>query len=774
MKSKHCNPRACHIAISGSYRAACYFYTGIHSDNIMKVSYAGFLIVLIGLYSTPLAAQENSDPPLVLPRKPPDAAIELDGLSDEPFWETIDPLPVTMLYPTYRGEMTERTEIRVAYDEEYLYASIRAYHDNPDNIRANTYVRDRWGEDDEFTLLVDTFYDRENAMMFMVNPTGNRIDFLVFNDAEPNQGSYLNRDWNTFWDAEAMITDEGWFAEMRIPFSSLQFNVRDNGEVVMGLKVYRWMPEKYENHQYPAAPPRLRNPYLKPSTAQKVVLKGIDNRQPLYVTPYLLGGLEQGNRLNSAETDYNRVDKLTADIGGDLKYSLTDNLTLDLTVNTDFAQAEADNEQVNLSRFPLFFPEKRSFFQERSGIFEFDTGGRTSLFFSRRIGLDSDGNPVPIIGGGRVTGRAGPWDIGLLNMQTAESGILPSENFGVFRFRRGVLNENSFVGGIYTHRLGADGSINVGYGADAGLQVTPNDYLILRWAQTYDETRGWGLGSGRFRGRLERSRLEGFGYYLEGIWSGEDYTPDLGFITARNFTAVTTEVSYGWLPGEESALRSYRGVVWGHARFRNEDKTAEELSASTVFIYGFKSGNGGVIWQNLTFEDLPEQIELSENARIPPGRYTFYTFGLDFNTTPGYLLRGNASLRVGSFYDGSKITFDLGPTWNLSPHLELGGTYTLNEINFPVRNQHFTSHLFRLRSLYSLNEHLSVQTLLQFNNIRDLLLANLRLRYNFADGNDLWLVYNDGFNTSRGRFEPELPVSNTRTILLKYTYTFNF
>ncbi len=701
-----------------------------------------------------------------------DRPITLDGFSDDAAWQSIEPLPVSMLYPTYQGEMTEHTEIRISYDDEYFYASIRAYHSNPENLRANTYVRDRWGEDEEFTVILDTFYDRENAMMFMVNPTGNRIDFLLFNDAEPNQGSYLNRDWNTFWDAEAVITDDGWFAEMRIPFSSLQFNVEDNGNVIMGLKVYRWIPGKYENHHFPPTSPSLRNPYLKPSTAQTIVLNGIENKRPFYITPYFLGGVEQNHTLNSSETSYQRDDELIAEIGGDLKYSLTNNLTLDVTVNTDFAQVEADNEQVNLSRFPLFFPEKRQFFQERSGIFEFDTGGRTSLFFSRRIGLDLQGNPVPIIGGARVAGRAGNWDIGLLNMQTADSPNLPSENFGVLRFRRGIINEDSFMGGMYTHRVGANGDVNIGYGADAGLQITPNDYLILRWAQTYDDQASLSLQSGRFRGRLERSRLEGIGYYVDGIWSGKDYTPDLGFITARNFTQVTSEVSFGVLPGVESRLRSYRGLVWGNARFRNDEEIAELLSASTVFLYEFKSGNGGVIWQNLTFEDLPEPIILSDDARIPMGRYIFYTFGLDFNTTPGYLLRGNANLEIGSFYDGNKITFNIGPTWNVSGHLELGAVYTLNEINFSDRDQHFTSHVIRLRSLLSLNTHFSVQTFIQFNNTRDALLANARLRYNFSEGNDLWLVYNDGFNTNRGEFEPRLPVSSLRTILLKYTHTF--
>lgn len=727
------------------------------------------ILFLIATGLIPAKAQSTEETPMTISRIA--TPIEIDGISNEPAWLSIEPLPVSMLYPTFGGDMTERTEIRIAYDDDYIYASIRAYHSNPENLRANTFVRDRWGEDEEFTLILDTFYDRENAMMFMVNPTGNRIDFLIFNNAEPNQGTYLNRDWNTFWDAEAVITEDGWFAEMRIPFSSLQFNVNEQGDVIMGLKVYRWIPSKYENHHFPATPPRFRNPYLKPSTAQKIQFSRIENERPLYITPFLLGGFEQESVRNQ-QSGFNRKNKLNGEIGGDIKYSLTSDLTLDLTVNTDFAQVEADNEQVNLTRFPLFFPEKRQFFQERSGIFEFDTGEQTSLFFSRRVGLDQQGTPVPIIGGGRLTGRAGEWDIGLLNMQTVSSPNLPSENFGVFRFRRGMFNEDSFMGGIYTHRLGANGDINIGYGADTGLQITLNDYLIFRWAQTYDNQEGWGLNSGRFRTRLERSRLEGFGYYIDGIWSGENYTPDLGFITARNFTQFTTEVSNGWLPGESSRLRSLRALIWNQSRFRNDEQIAELISTSAVFLYEFKSGNGGVIWQNVTVEDLPEPIILSDRAKVPIGRYTFYTFGLNVNTTPGYLLRGFVSLEAGTFYDGNKITINIRPTWNVTDRLEFGSRYTLNEIRFPGRDQSFTSHVFQLRSLYSLNTHFSVQKFLQFNSTRKVILSNVRLRYNFAEGNDLWLVYNDGFNTNRGRFEPQLPLSNVRTVMLKYTYTF--
>ena len=371
---------------------ACYVSTNACSKAI--------LLLALLLAAGPVWAQEISTPErLTLPRL--SQPIELDGLSTEPAWDTVAPLPVTMYQPTYRGTPTERTEIRIAYDGEYLYASGRFYDAEPDGIRSNSLYRDRYSGDDTFALVLDTFNDNENALWFYTSPAGVRFDQAVANDAEFSGGRPINESWNTHWDVATVQTDEGWFAEMRIPYSSLGFQ-DNNGRVVMGMIAYRFIARKNERHVFPAIAPNWNMGFAKPSVAQDVVLEGVASQKPLYITPYTLGGFSQNAVLNDPETAYDRHESFTRDLGLDLKYNLTNNLTFDATVNTDFAQVEADDQQVNLTRFSLFFPEKRQFFQERAGIFAFNFGFQDRLFHSRRISLNDDGEAVRIFTGGPV------------------------------------------------------------------------------------------------------------------------------------------------------------------------------------------------------------------------------------------------------------------------------------------------------------------------------------------------------------------------------------
>ncbi|UCC47384.1 MAG: carbohydrate binding family 9 domain-containing protein, partial [Gemmatimonadota bacterium] len=324
------------------------------------------------------AASQEADPLLILARVR--GAVELDGLSDEPAWDGIDPFPMTMYTPTFRGELTERTEIRVAYDDHYLYVSGRFFDSEPSRIRVNSLYRDRLSDDDCFGVVIDPFNDNDIGLWFFTTPAGVRGDVSISGDG---QGAW-NGSWNTHWDVAAVQTSEGWFAELRIPFSSLGFQA-EGGRVEMGISAYRYIPRKNERQVFPEIPPEFE--HLRPSLARDAVLEGVIARRPVYVTPYVLSGVGQTSVLNDVGDGYRLHSEGEAEVGGDLRYNLTSNLTLDLTVNTDFAQVEADDYQVNLTRFSLFFPEKRQFFQERSGIFDFFTGGATRLFYSRRIGL---------------------------------------------------------------------------------------------------------------------------------------------------------------------------------------------------------------------------------------------------------------------------------------------------------------------------------------------------------------------------------------------------
>ncbi len=295
--------------------------------------------------------------------------------------------------------------------------------------------RDRLAGSDHFEILLDTYSDNETAYIFNTISTGVRTDAAVANDATGgtiSSSAWFNRNFNTFWDTKVSRDEKGWYAETRIPFSSLRFQNVD-GEVVMGLTVQRKIARKLERLVFPNIPPENDWAFLKPSLAQKILIKGIKPTKTVYITPYLLSGTARTNMLNDSENGYEWDNNPEFDIGGDVKFSVTNNLTMDFTGNTDFAQVEADDQLINLSRFSLFFPEKRQFFQERSAVFEFRTGGLSRLFFTRRIGLTDDGMPVPIIGGVRLTGRINTWDVGALNMQTRNFNSFESENFGVFR-----------------------------------------------------------------------------------------------------------------------------------------------------------------------------------------------------------------------------------------------------------------------------------------------------------------------------------------------------
>jgi len=430
---------------------------------VTKPYHIPFLLLFILLY-----VQSFSNEKLKLQRLT--ATINFDGKPNEQAWQFIDTLPVTMHAPVFKGSSKEKTLIKIAYDDQFLWVGAQLLVNDPKHIRATSKKRDELsGNSDFFGVILDTYNDNENALGFFTTPTGLRLDAAISGDASSRMP--LNTDWNTFWDVKTSRDEKGWYCELRIPFSSLRFQtVNDITE--MGLISWRWSAHSNENVTFPSIDPKYGMwATWKPSLARKVLFDKIKPSKPVYLSPYVLAGHSNDNSLNTDETAYVNEKEWIHEVGGDIKYSITSNLTMDLTVNTDFAQVEADDQQVNLTRFSLFFPEKRMFFQERASIFTFNLGGPNNLFYSRRIGLDDDGNPVKIYGGARIYGRVGKWDLGFLNMQTANSDELPSENFGVLRLRRQVINSNSYVGGMFTSRLGGNGNYNIAYGFDGIFRV---------------------------------------------------------------------------------------------------------------------------------------------------------------------------------------------------------------------------------------------------------------------------------------------------------------
>ena len=715
---------------------------------------------------------------LALPRL--DGPIRLDGLSDEPAWQAVEPWLPTQYEPDNGAPPTERTEFLVAYDDQYIYFALRGYDRDSTGIRANTLYRDRLSGDDHFEILLDTFNDNETGVLFTTTPAGIRKDAAIANDASGGgitSGQWINGDFNTFWDVATAVNGEGWFAEIRVPFTSLRFQDQD-GEVVMGIILQRKVARKTERLVFPSVPSIADWAFLKPSLAQKIVLEGIRPRTPLYLTPYGLTGVEQSYPLNDLGTGYPREDDFKVEAGADLKYGITNNLTLDLTVNTDFAQVEADDQQVNLTRFSLFYPEKRQFFQERAGLFEFRTGGLSRLFHSRRIGLTDEGQPVRILGGARLVGRWGGWDLGLLDMQTAESDSLPSENFGVVRLRRQVFNAYSYAGAMLTSRVGIDGSYNLAYGLDGVVRVAGDDYLTIQWAQTFDhEQIDAGnldvVNSGRFTAELERRRRSGWGYDAIVAWGGPEYDPGIGFTQRNDFTLLDDSIAYTWIPGQTSSLIRHTLGVTGFVFLRNADRSVESAEVGPAWEFAAKSGAGGTAEAKLLYEDLLVPFELSPEVVVPPGSYTFFRVGASYHVSHTRLFQLRPRVEAGTFYDGSQATVEVAPIWYVSPHLELSGVYQFSRIRFPERDQGFDVHLARLRIGTALNTKVSTNAFIQFNSTAHTVSANVRFRYNFREGNDFWIVYNEGMNTDRDRLTPTLPFSNVRTVLVKYTHTFH-
>jgi hypothetical protein len=715
---------------------------------------------------------------LVLPRL--DGPIRLDGLSDEPAWAVVQPWLPTQYEPDNGAPPTERTEFLVAYDANAIYFALRAYDRDRSGIRSNTLYRDRLSGDDHFEILLDTFNDNETGLVFTTTPAGIRKDAAISHDAsggDITSGEWINGDFNTFWDVATVVNGDGWFAEMRVPFTSLRFQ-DEGGQVVMGIILQRKVARKTERLVFPAVPSIANWAFLKPSLAQKIVLQGVRPNTPLYVTPYGLGGLEQSFQPNDSGTGYPREDDLKAEVGGDLKYGIGNNLTLDLTVNTDFAQVEADDQQVNLTRFSLFYPEKRQFFQERASIFEFRTGGLSRLFHSRRIGLTDDGEPVRLLGGARAVGRWGGWDVGFLDMQTAEHDPLPSENFGVLRLRRQVFNAYSYAGAMLTSRVGMDGSYNLAYGLDGVVRLAGDDYLTLQWAQSFDHEQIdagnlAAINSGQFTAELVRRRRAGWGYDAVASWAGPAYDPGIGFTQRNDFTLLDDAVSYTWLPGQSSSLIWHTVGLSGFAFLRNPDRSVESAEVGPEWEFAAKSGAGGSLETKLVFEDLLAPFVIAPEAVVPAGSYTFVRVAASHHISHTRLFQVNPRVEAGTFYDGWQATAEVAPIWYVSPHLELSGFYQFTRIRFPDRDQRLDVHLARLRIGTALNTKLSTNAFIQFNSTAHAVSANVRFRYNFREGNDLWIVYNEGVNTDRDRVTPTLPFTDTRTVLVKYTYTFH-
>ncbi len=728
-----------------------------------------FLALLLHLFISE-SARSQSSTPYVVPQL--NGPITFDGKVEDAAWDAIEPLPLVTHWPSFGDPVDQsETQIRIAHDEQYLYASCRCFGD-PEKISAPTYKRNEVNMSmDGLTIALDTFNDNENLLWFNVTPTGSRTDGSVSNDAQGP--APVNLFWNTIWEAKAEFTDDGWTMEMRIPFSSIRFE-SDNGRVEMGLIAYRYSAHNVTMQIFPEVPPNWGFwSFLKASQSQKVVLNNVENRNPVFITPYLLGGLNRAASLNPETVEYIHDTDLTYEAGMDIKLGLSDNLTLDLTLNTDFAQVEADDQQVNLTRFSLFFPERRQFFLERAAIFDFSFGEHDRLFHSRRIGL-SDGQPLRIIGGARMIARTGGWDLGLLSIQTARDLGLPSENHSVIRFRRQVFNPQSYAGGMATSRIDESGNYNISYGLDGIFNIWGDDFLNINVAQTADsdlKNSTIDHQSIRLQTEWERRSYAGLSYNFSYNYSGSHYEPAMGFQLRSDYMRFGERISWGWMP-DNSSLQRIRASMNGLIYMRNADGSLETSEFGPSVELTWRRGDFATAEVLFITEDLTLPFQLAGDVEIPDGRYRYPVIRARYDTPRGKSLRAIITVSGGGFFDGTRFTGSIQPTWDPSRVVNLSLFYQLNKINFSERSQDLTTHIARFRTELTLNTKITLSSFIQYNSAGDIGVLNARFRYNPRDGNNFYIVFNEAINTNRGRLTPQLPLSENRAVLLKYDYTF--
>jgi hypothetical protein len=719
-----------------------------------------------------LIAGSPQDPPaepLVLKRL--ESPVRIDGVIDGAEWAVIEPLPLVMYQPTAGGPPTDRSEIRVGYDGEAIIGAARFWVSDPSHVRAASLYRDRVTEaDDVFRIMIDSFNDRENALNFIVTPAGTRIDMAVSAD-----GLESNYDWNGHWQAATRRHPDGWSAEIRIPLSTLRFRSM-GGRVRMRLLVARRSAARSEIATFPAVSPEFNMALQRPSLAHEIELEAAAPANPVYLTPYTLGANQRVATRPPGAAGYHSLSDRRFEVGADLKYGIGSDVALDLTANTDFAQVEADDQQVNLTRFSLFFPEKRQFFQERAGLFSFSTGGfgdASRLFHSRRIGLDDGGRPLRIYGGARLVGRTGPWDVGLLAMQVDRGVEAGSDHFGVYRARRTTFNPQSYLGAIATVRLGARNAL--AYGVDAQVRTLRNDFLTVQWAQTFaDSVAERGASSGMARLVYERRSSQGLVYYGMVKWSGADHDPAVGFNPRRDFRSAIVNLRYGWYPGSRTVFRSIQPSFLAAGIWRNQDDRLDTGALNGYLNFELKNGIFGYLNGRVGRDALPEDLPLGPGVVVPAGSYDQPGASLSVFTPGRWPFRTGVTIGRSRLYDGESFQLSLSPTWNVSQHLELGLVLSHQRVDFDRRAERLEADIYQFRAQAAVDSRLSVNSYVQYNRLADQVVGNLRLRFNFAEGRDLYLVYNDRLNTDRGRFlplDPELPFSQERSVIVKYSHT---
>lgn len=703
----------------------------------------------------------------------------IDGdVAGDTAWEGITPATgFWQVRPDEGRPATQRTEVRVGYTDEALYIGLIAYETDPSQIIVTDSRRDSpLDETDSFRVIIDGLLDRQNGFVFGTNPAGLQFDAQVTNEASGGgfggggpgfrgSGGGFNLNWDTTWEVNARIHDSGWSAEMEIPFTSLRYG---NGAVqTWGINFQRNI--RHNNEIAYWAPLDRQFDLSRVSEAGFIEGIRVPSQRNLQFTPYVLGSAERGGSIVSGTRD-------EQELGFDFKYSITPSLVLDGTYNTDFAQVEADELQVNLDRFSLFFPEKRPFFLENAGQFSVGNPREVELFFSRRIGVGTGGAQLPIEGGARLTGKVGGnTNIGFLQMRTdSVEGAISQNDFSVARINQ-ELGNRSTIGMMYVERDGnglANGNPDEDYNRTIsvdGRWGIGDTTLITGWVAQTDSPH---LSDRDAAGGVQ-VRFQDESWNLNGGYSEvrENFNPEVGFLSRRAYRKWDAGWRYQYRPQDWWGLHelrphmNYRGY-WGFDDFQ------ESGFLHVDNHWEWQSGLEIHTGMNFTHEGVREPFEIVDGVWVPPGTYEHSELQPVFMTNQAAPLSLNVRGNIGGFFGGDRATVDTTLRYRLDERFTTEFSWNHSDISLPVPGGDFQVDLARIRLSYSFTPSISLQTLVQYNSRDDVIAANVRFAWLQSANAGLYLVYNEVDEFS-GLNMPHYEQENARQFILKYSHILN-
>jgi len=710
----------------------------------------------------------------VEPKRVAEAPV-VDGVLDEAVWQTAPIIEAfTQQEPAEGQPASERTQVLLLYDAEKLYVGLRAYDTDPAAIVATEMRRDSerlFADEDSFQIILDTFNDSRSGYMFVTNPLGAKLEQQVFEEGEGGRGgggsgggggggggggraaaSNINRDWDGVWNVAARRTADGWVAEIEIPLVTLRFP--KSSQQIWGVNFMRNIRRK--NEQVFWAPIPKAYGLTRVSLAGSLRnMDALSQGMDLRIKPFVIAG---GRRDRSGTSV---VDGGLRDVGLDVKYGVSSGLNLDLTLNTDFAQAEVDEQQVNLTRFPLFFPEKRDFFLENSGQFNVGAIGfdrPADLFFSRRIGLSESGLPIPIIGGARLSGKTGRHNVALMDLQTEETFGRPGENFLVARYSRDVLSRSKVGGLIINKEASRGGQFNRTFAADTTLALTRSFAVNSFLAKT--STPGVSEGDLAFHTRAawldSRWRLE-----AEYTDIQDNFNAEVGFVPRRGIRTSKLHVERNPRPGKYN-LRVLEPMVMVTY---TTDQQNRLLSRWVHYMVGTRFDDGSYlnVMYNRRFEWLDVPFRIQRDVTVPVGAYRYNELNLSYTTSPSRRVYGRVAYAPQTFFGGDRTDVNATLGVRASSRFSTEVQYRRNDVALPWGA--FIVNLAIFNFDYALSPRMTVRSLSQYNSSAHEFSNSVRFNFIYKPGSDLYVVYDDLQGNT-----PGLPEVRNRQLVLKMTY----